>query len=91
MTINVLLLNLMVRGSGCLHRSISSFIGVIGIIKAICFCISFKLLDYTVSLFGIVFGYISFNTGGIKEKHRGEIAINVLAYRFGNIDKIIKN
>ena len=50
-----------------------------------------KMLDYTVSIFWIVFGYISFNTGGIKEKHRGEIAINVLAYRFSKIDKIIKN
>ena len=27
----------------------------------------------------------------IKQKHGGEITINVLAYRFGNIDKFVKN
>jgi len=45
MTIDILLLNFMVRGCRCWHISISGFIGVIRIIKVICFCISFELLE----------------------------------------------
>lgn len=87
MSFDVLLFHFMVRGIGCGHGSIDSFIWSVRTVKVIGFCIGFELLNDVVGVYRIVFCHISFNVGSIKQKHGGKIAINVMAYRFGNINQ----
>ena len=90
MYVNVLMFNLMVWWSWCGHRSICCLIRAIRTIKIHRFCIGFELPDNTVGIFSIILGYISLNTWSIKQKHRGKVAINILVYRFIDINKLIK-
>ena len=91
MAIHILLFYFMISCCRRRHRTVGCFVRVIRIIKVISFCIGFKLLDDTVSVFWIIFSHIRFNTWSIKQKHRGELTINVLTDWFRNIYKIIKN
>lgn len=50
MSVNVLLLYFMVRGSRCWHGSIGGFIWVIRTVKVIGFCIGFQLLNDAVGV-----------------------------------------
>ena len=90
MSFDVLLFHFMVRGIGCGYGSIDSFIWIVRTVKVIGLCIGFELLNDAVGVYRIVFCHISFNAGSIKQKQGGKIAINVMAYQFGHINKFIK-
>ena len=91
MTIHILLLYFMVSSGGCRHRGIGCLVRIIRIIEVMSFSIGLKLFNNAVGVFGIVFSHICFNPWSIKQKHRGEITVNVLADWFCDIYEIIKN
>lgn len=51
----------------------------------------FQLFDDTVGVFGIVFSYPCFDTRGVKEKDSCFILMNLLSYRFGQINKMAEH
>ena len=87
MAVNVELLNFRIGGRVGWHGTVSSFIRVIAVIKMHCFCIGFELFDDTVGIFGIIFGYPGFNTGGIEDTHICPDRVNCLTDRFCKVNK----
>ena len=73
------------------HGAISGLVRVIGIRETFCLFKDFELSDDTVCILGIVFGDPCLNAGGIKEQHGCFFLINMPAYRFGQIDKVIEH
>ena len=59
-------------------------------IKALNFCICFKLFNDSVSVLRIVLGNECFNAGRIKDGHICFCRVNRLADRLGNINKVIE-
>ena len=57
------------------------------IVKFLCL----KLLDYPVSILGIIFSNKCFNTGRIKDGHIRFCRVDRLTDRLGNINKVIEN
>ena len=52
---------------------------------------SLQLFNNTVGILRIIFCNPCFNTGGIKDSHVGKSRIQLLAYRFGQIYKMIEH
>lgn len=78
--------------SDCINRNemINCEIWVIVRMEALRFCISLKLSDDTVSIFGIVFCNESFNTRGIKDSHVGFSRVNSLTDWFSKVSGVLK-
>ena len=91
MSIDVHLLDCGVGGGMGRHGAVGGFIGIKGIVQAIVFFKGFELFDNTVGIFGIVFSHPGFNAGGIEERHGCFFQINPLAYRFGQVNKVIEH
>jgi len=91
MPVNVHLLDSRIGGGVGKHGAISSFVRVIGIIKVMGFLKGFQLFDDTVGILGIVLSHPSFDTGSIKQKHGSFIGVNLLADRFGQINKMAEH
>ena len=70
---------------------LGSFIRIIRFIKALSFRVCLKLLDYPVSILGIIFSNKCFNTGRIKDGHIRFCRVDRLTDRLGNINKVIEN
>ncbi len=91
MPIDIELLNLGISRSMRRHGTIGSFIRIIRFIKALSFRVCLKLLDYPVSILGIIFGNKCFYAGRIKDGHIRFCRVNRLTDRLGNINKVIEN
>ena len=73
------------------HGAISSFIGVVRILQAICLFKGFELSDDAVGVFGIVFRDPGLNPGGVKQSHGGFLPVNALADGLSEIDHMVKH
>ena len=91
MSINVHLLDSLIRSSMGRHGTIGSLIRVVRIIKVMGFFKGFQLFDNTVSIFGIIFSNPGFYTGGIEDGHGCKSRINLLADRFGQINQVVEH
>ena len=73
------------------HRTVSGFIGVIGFIESHRLCISLKLFDDPVCVFGVIFSDKSLDAGRIKNGHICFGRINSLTDGFSGINEIVKH
>lgn len=69
MILDIKLFNLWICNCMWRHRTISSFIRIIMIVKVISFCIGFKLLNDSVCILGIALSDKGFNTRRINDRH----------------------
>ena len=72
------------------HGTVGSLIRIVGLIKAMSFCIHLKLLDDSVGVLWIIFGNECFDSRRIKDGHISFCGINSLADGFCNINKVIE-
>ncbi len=91
MSIDIHLLDCLVGCSMSWHGTISSFVWIIGIIKVMGFLKSLQLFNNTVGILWVIFRNPCFNTRGVKDSHVGKSRIQFLAYRFGQIYKLIEH
>ena len=73
------------------HGAIGGFVRIVGIPQSVSFFIGFELPDDAVGILGGVFGNSSFNTGSVKEEHRGFLPVNPLADQFGQVNKTVEH
>ena len=76
MSVHIHLLNGRICGSMRRHGAIGCFVRVVGIIQSFCLFKCFELL---------------YDTSGIEKQHGSFLAINFLAYRFGQFNHMIEH
>lgn len=90
MPVNVELFDFRISRSTGRHRGVSRFVGVIAFIKVHGFGIGFELFDDPIGVFGIIFRNPGFNTGRIKDSHRGFNRSNLLEDGLSHVNQAKK-
>lgn len=88
MVVDILMFCVRAENSSGRHEVVSHLIRVN--IRVV-FTESLEAADKAIEGFGIVFGDIKFNAGGVESKHRGKGSIDYLADGFGIIHHLLEH